>query len=210
VFERFTERARQVVVLAQDEARALGHDYIGTEHLLLGLLREEQGVGAQTLQGLGLTLEAVREQVVAHVGRSESNDHTGQIPFSPRGKRALELALREALGLGHNHIGTEHLLLGLVRQEEGTASTVLHALGRDEETVRSDVVRRLAGTARTAAVHPVTVGRRPWPVAEEVSASQLPGRRGLGLPPVAHLLAGWLLFAVALGAGILIGWAIWS
>ena len=214
MFERFTERARQVVVLAQDEARALGHDTIGTEHLLLGLLREEEGLGAQALRGLGITLEAVREQVVANVGQGESNT-AQQIPFSPRGKRALELSLREALGLGHNHIGTEHLLLGLVRQGEGTASTILRALGSDEEAVRSDVVRRLVGTARTAQpvtkAQPVTVGRQPWPASADVSGSTRPRRRGgLVLPPVSHLLAGWLLFAVALGAGILIGWAIWG
>ena len=177
MFERFTERARQVVVLAQDEARALGHDYIGTEHLLLGLLREEHGLGARTLGGLGITLEAVRGQVLAAAGQGASTPTQGQMPFSPRGKRALELSLREALGLGHNHIGTEHLLLGLVRQQEGTASTILHALGHDEETVRNEVTRGLVGAART--VQPVTVGRRPWPAAGGVPGSErLPGGRG--------------------------------
>ncbi len=145
MFEQFTERARQVVVLAQDEARALGHDYIGTEHLLLGLLREADGLGARTLRGLGVTEEAAREQVRALVGQGESGTTTGQIPFTPRGKQVLELSLREALRLGHNHIGTEHVLLGLVRLDGGTASAVLHALGHDGETVRNEVMRQLVG-----------------------------------------------------------------
>jgi ATP-dependent Clp protease ATP-binding subunit ClpA len=112
VFERFTERARQVVVLAQDEARALSHNYIGTEHILLGLLREEEGIAARVLGELGVTLEAIRSQVAQIVGRGDEVT-SGQIPFTPRAKKVLELGLREARRLGHNWIGTEHILLGL-------------------------------------------------------------------------------------------------
>ena len=118
LFERFTERARQVVVLAQDEARALKHNYIGTEHILLGLLREEEGLAARVLESLDITVEEVRAQVARIVGQGDEVT-TGQIPFTPRAKKVLELALREALSLGHNYIGTEHILLGLVRENEG-------------------------------------------------------------------------------------------
>src|SRR5438552_3295117 len=123
VFERFTERARQVVVLAQDEARALKHNYIGTEHILLGLLREEEGLAARVLESLDITVEEVRAQVARIVGQGDEVT-TGQIPFTPRAKKVLELALREALSLGHNYIGTEHILLGLVRENEGGAARI--------------------------------------------------------------------------------------
>ena len=121
MFERFTERARQVVVLAQEEARTLKHNYIGTEHILLGLLREEEGLAARVLESLDITVERVRAQVVRIVGSGEEVT-SGQIPFTPRAKKVLELALREALSLGHNYIGTEHILLGLVRENEGVAA----------------------------------------------------------------------------------------
>src|SRR5438552_1345501 len=124
VFERFTERARQVVVLAQDEARALKHNYIGTEHILLGLLREEEGLAARVLESLDITVEEVRAQVARIVGQGDAVT-TGQIPFTPRAKKVLELALREALSLGHDYIGTEHILLGLVRENEGVAARIL-------------------------------------------------------------------------------------
>ena len=124
MFERFTERARQVVVLAQDEARALKHNYIGTEHILLGLLREEEGLAARVLESLDITVEEVRAQVARIVGQGDEVT-TGQIPFTPRAKKVLELALREALSLGHNYIGTEHILLGLVRENEGVAARIL-------------------------------------------------------------------------------------
>src|SRR5207248_887978 len=123
MFERFTERARQVVVLAQDEARALKHNYIGTEHILLGLLREEEGLAARVLESLDITVEEVRAQVARIVGQGDEVT-TGQIPFTPRAKKVLELALREALSLGHNYIGTEHILLGLVREHEGLAARI--------------------------------------------------------------------------------------
>ena len=142
MFERFTERARKVVVLAQDEARHFNHNYIGTEHLLLGLLREDEGVAAQALSSLNVVLDEVREQVESIVGYGEEG--TGaQAPFTPRSKKVLELALREALQLGHNYIGTEHILLGLVRESEGVAARVLSNLDVDPDKVRREVVRRL-------------------------------------------------------------------
>src|SRR3712207_6183578 len=144
MFERFTERARKVVVLAQDEARHFNHNYIGTEHLLLGLLREDEGVAAQALSSLNVVLDEVREQIESIVGYGEEG--TGaQAPFTPRSKKVLELALREALQLGHNYIGTEHILLGLVRESEGVAARVLSNLDVDPDKVRREVVRRLGG-----------------------------------------------------------------
>src|SRR5215213_9530101 len=144
MFERFTERARKVVVLAQDEARHFNHNYIGTEHLLLGLLREDEGVAAQALYSLNVNLDEVREQVESIVGYGEEGTG-GQAPFTPRSKKVLELALREALQLGHNYIGTEHILLGLVRESEGVAARVLSNLGVDPDKVRREVVRMLGG-----------------------------------------------------------------
>src|SRR6058998_2601531 len=129
MFERFTERARQVVVLAQEEARTLKHNYIGTEHILLGLLREEEGLAAR---------------VVRIVGSGEEVT-SGQIPFTPRAKKVLELALREALSLGHNYIGTEHILLGLVRENEGVAARILLDFDADSEKIRNEVIRMLSG-----------------------------------------------------------------
>ena len=144
MFERFTERARKVVVLAQEEARHFNHNYIGTEHLLLGLLREDEGVAARALGSLNVTLDEVREQVESIVGYGEEGTG-GQAPFTPRSKKVLELALREALQLGHNYIGTEHILLGLVRESEGVAARVLSNLGVDPDKVRREVVRMLGG-----------------------------------------------------------------
>ncbi len=144
MFEKFTERARQVVVLAQQEARALKHNYIGTEHILLGLLCEEEGVAARVLESLEITVERVRAQVVRIVGSGEEVT-SGQIPFTPQAKKVLELALREALTLGHNYIGTEHILLGLVRENEGVASRILLDFDADAEKLRTEVVRMLSG-----------------------------------------------------------------
>ena len=135
MFERFTERAREVVVLAQDEARLLKHNYIGTEHLLLGLLREEEGLAARVLESLHITTAEVRAQVGRIVGRGEEVT-AGQIPFTPRAKKVLELSLREALSLGHNYISTEHVLLGLVRENEGVAARILLNFDVDPERVR--------------------------------------------------------------------------
>src|SRR6184192_4261220 len=144
MFERFTERARQVVVLAQDEARTLKHNYIGTEHILLGLLREEEGLAARVLDSLDITVEEVRAQVARIVGQGDEVT-TGQIPFTPRAKKVLELALREALSLGHNYIGTEHILLGLVRENEGVAARILLDFDADSEKIRNEVIRMLSG-----------------------------------------------------------------
>ncbi len=147
MFERFTERARQVVVLAQDEARALKHNYIGTEHILLGLLREEEGLAARVLDSLDITVEEVRAQVARIVGQGDEVT-TGQIPFTPRAKKVLELALREALSLGHNYIGTEHILLGLVRENEGVAARILLDFDADAEKIRNEIIRMLSGPGR--------------------------------------------------------------
>jgi ATP-dependent Clp protease ATP-binding subunit ClpC len=199
VFERFTERARQVVVLAQEEARALAHNYIGTEHLLLGLLREEEGIAARTLESLGVTIEEVRAQVARIVGQGDVAE-TGQIPFTPRAKRVLELALREALSLGHNWIGTEHVLLGLVREGEGVAMQILRDRGVTAEQIRDAVVRTLGGGPVGGAAPPPV----PWP--------RFPRRPQLRRMPAPYLLlvVGWALFGVALGFGILLGWLIWG
>jgi ATP-dependent Clp protease ATP-binding subunit ClpC len=145
LFERFTERARQVVVLAQDEARALRHNYIGTEHLLLGLLREEEGIAARVLDSLDVTYEEVRAQVARIVGEGDEPLVSGQIPFTPRAKRVLELALREALSVGHPYLGTEHLLLGLVRENQGVAARILLDFDADAEKIRNEIIRSLSG-----------------------------------------------------------------
>jgi len=190
VFERFTERARQVVVLAQGEARGLGHNYIGTEHLLLGLLGEGEGLGARTLDSLGVTVEDVREQVGRIVGLGDEEAvTTGQIPFTPRAKKVLELALRESQSLGHDYIGTEHILLGIARENDGVAMQILRDAGADAAAIRDEVSRQHGGS-------PPRRGRlevRPF------------RRRDARL-----LAAGWLLFAGALGIGVLIGWGIWG
>ena len=144
LFERFTDRARRVVVLAQEEARLLNHNYIGTEHILLGLIHEGEGVAAKALESLGISLEAVRGQVEEIIGQGGSSP-SGHIPFTPRAKKVLELSLREALQLGHNYIGTEHILLGLIREGEGVAAQVLVKLGADLSRVRQQVIQLLSG-----------------------------------------------------------------
>jgi ATP-dependent Clp protease ATP-binding subunit ClpC len=144
VFERFTDRARRVVVLAQEEARLLNHNYIGTEHILLGLIHEGEGVAARSLESLGISLESVRAQVVEIIGQG-SQAPSGHIPFTPRAKKVLELSLREALQLGHNYIGTEHILLGLIREGEGVAAQVLQKLGAELHKVRQTVIQLLSG-----------------------------------------------------------------
>jgi ATP-dependent Clp protease ATP-binding subunit ClpC len=148
VFERFTDRARSVLVIAQDEARQLHHGYIGTEHILLGLVRQADGVAAEILTSFGVTVDAVRNEVEAMLG--ESHDPAVQAesaspPFTPRAKKVLELSLREALQLGHNYIGTEHILLGIIREEEGVAAQVLTGLGVDLATARQRVIAFISG-----------------------------------------------------------------
>ncbi|SEB85735.1 ATP-dependent Clp protease ATP-binding subunit ClpC [Paramicrobacterium humi] len=144
MFERFTDRARRVVVLAQEEAKMLNHNYIGTEHILLGLIHEGEGVAAKALESMGISLDAVREQVTDIIGTGQQQP-TGHIPFTPRAKKVLELSLREALQLGHNYIGTEHILLGLIREGEGVAAQVLVKLGADLNRVRQQVIQLLSG-----------------------------------------------------------------
>ncbi|MEX2134832.1 MAG: Clp protease N-terminal domain-containing protein, partial [Acidimicrobiia bacterium] len=144
MFERFTDRARRVVVLAQEEARLLNHNYIGTEHILLGLLNEGEGIAAQALESLDIDLASVREEVVKIIGQGKQSP-SGHIPFTPRAKKVLELSLREALQLGHNYIGTEHILLGLIREGEGVAAQVLQQLGAELQKVRQTVIQLLSG-----------------------------------------------------------------
>ena len=200
MFERFTERARQVVVLAQDEARNLKHNYIGTEHLLLGLLREKEGLAARVLESLDVTLEEVRNQIARIVGPGDE-PATGQIPFTPRAKKVLELALREAMQLQSSFIGTEHLLLGIARENQGVASRILLDLDVDADKIRSGVFKALGG--RPAA-------RSPF---EEAGPMEFDLGPSMPFPSEGRrfrLLEGWLLFGASLGIGVLIGWAIWG
>jgi ATP-dependent Clp protease ATP-binding subunit ClpC len=214
VFERFTEWARQVVVYAQDEARALQHNYIGTEHLLLGLLREERGLAAGVLSGFGITLEAVRERVTAMVGRGEEPLGGGPMPLTPRTKKVLELSLREAMSLGKTDIRTEHILLGLAREHEGVAARIMLDFGADAEKVRNEIVRMLSSErlrmlsreSPEATVSQYGPPREPEPMLAE---AWLP----LGPPqsrPNLSMLLGWLLFGAALSVGVFIGWLIWG
>jgi hypothetical protein len=144
MFQRFTDRARRVVVLAQEEARLLRHSYVGTEHILLGLLHEGEGVAARALESLGINREAARQQVEQIIGRGQQAPG-GHIPFTPRAKKVLELSLREALALGHNYVGTEHILLGMLREGHGVAAQVLTGLGMGHAQVRERVLGLLAG-----------------------------------------------------------------
>ena len=177
MFERFTDRARRVVVLAQEEARMLDHNYIGTEHLLLGLIHEGEGVAAKALRALDVDLDTLRREVEALVGRGQQPQQ-GHIPFTPRAKKALELALRESVHLGHDYIGTEHLLLGLVREGEGPAAQVLEQRGIELNTVRQEVIRQLHG-------HQGREGRRrrmAW------ARSVVEGREGATLEEISRQL----------------------
>jgi hypothetical protein len=164
VFERFTDRSRRALVFAQEEARLLDHNFIGTEHILLGLLKEGEGLAAGALKSLGISIEAVRERVAGTIGPSESAP-TGSPAFTPRAKRVLEISLREALQLGHTYIGTEHILLGLVRVGDGVAAQVLQSLGAPLPTVRSRVIQLLSDAmAHNPPRRPgATVERREWP-----------------------------------------------
>ena len=144
IFERFTERARRVMELAQEEAARLRHNVIGTEHLLLGLVAEGEGIAAKALESLGINLARVRSKVEEIIGVGDAVP-LGQIPFTPRAKRVLELAIDEGHNLGHNYVGTEHILLGLIREGEGVAAQVLKNLGADLEKVRKEVVNLLGG-----------------------------------------------------------------
>src|SRR5258706_2136789 len=161
MFERFTDRARQVVVLAQEEARALDHNYIGTEHLLLGLIRIDEGVAARALLSLGILPDALRKEIRQLIPQAGGTPQVGHIPFTPRAKKVLELSLREALQLGHNYIGTEHILLGLVREGQGVAAQVLVKLGADLDRVRQQVIEMLAGSTGEATQTSFDLGDAP-------------------------------------------------
>jgi ATP-dependent Clp protease ATP-binding subunit ClpC len=176
MFERFTDRARRVVVLAQEEARMLEHNYIGTEHLLLGLIHEGEGVAAKALRALDVDLDTLRREVEALVGRGQQPMPGQHIPFTPQAKKVLELALRESVQLGHDYIGTEHLLLGLVREGEGPAAQVLQQRGIELNTVRQEVIRLLHG-------HQAGEGRRRRRV-----AWARPGVEGAALEEISHQL----------------------
>ncbi len=158
MFERFTDRARRVVILAQEEARMLNQNYVGTEHILLALIREGGGVAAQALESLGITEETARQQVEEVAGPGQPGTQRGHLPFTPRAKKMLQLSLREAIALGHGHIGTEHILLGLIREDEAVAMRVLNGLGVDPNRIRQQVIRLVSarkiheepGTGRAA------------------------------------------------------------
>jgi ATP-dependent Clp protease ATP-binding subunit ClpA len=173
MFERFTDRARRVVVMAQEEARLLNHGYIGTEHILLGLIREEEGVAAKALSAMDIELQTVRDRVKEICGAGEEDQPEGHIPFTPRAKLVLELSLREALQLGHDYIGTEHILLGLVREGEGVAAQVLVELGADPDRLRHRVIGLLTGRL---SMQPGS-GERPDPAVLSVQRRVLPSRR---------------------------------
>ena len=197
MFERFTERARRVVVLAQDEARELSHNYIGTEHLLLGLIRDREGVAGRALGELGVALAAARQQVVDIVGEGQQ-EPSGHIPFTPRAKKVLELSLREALQLGHDYIGTEHILLGVLREGEGVAIQVLQNLDAEPAQIRQRVMRKVevgAEDPASAGAHAFRMGTRlgvrPGQLdqltrrLDEILARLAAIERHLGIPPPA-------------------------
>jgi ATP-dependent Clp protease ATP-binding subunit ClpC len=198
MFERFTDRARHSVVAAQDEARSLGHNYIGTEHLLLGLLAEPDGIAGRVLAQLGIAAEGTRADVEQVVGRGDSSP-SGHIPFTPRAKKVLELSLREALQLGHNYIGTEHILLGLVREGEGVAAQVLTRRGAALDRVRSLVVAEVKVAAGGREV-PAAPRRTPGAEAVIAAAEQLAGSGPVGSH---HLLEAMALVDDSLAAGTL-------
>jgi ATP-dependent Clp protease ATP-binding subunit ClpA len=175
MFERFTDRARRVVVLAQEEARRLDHNYIGTEHILLGLISEGKGVAARALESLGISLDAVRQQVEEIIGQGQQ-EPPGHIPFTPRAKKVLELSLRESKQLSHNYIGTEHILLGLVREGDGVAAQVLVKLGAELNRVRQQVIQLLHGHPAGESGPGVTAGLKM--VEQQLTATEQRGGFG--------------------------------
>jgi ATP-dependent Clp protease ATP-binding subunit ClpC len=186
MFERFTDRARRVVVLAQEEARRLDHNYIGTEHVLLGLVREGEGVAAMALSSLDISLDEVRRQVEENIGRGQAAP-SGHIPFTPRAKKCLELGLREALQLGHNYIGTEHILLGVLRLGEGVAVEVLQNLGADLNRVRQTVIELLSGSTGGAGESAPAAQREVFE-APHATSIRTSGRRRRSKPATDHPL----------------------
>ena len=224
MFERFTERARQVVVLAQEEARTLKHNYIGTEHILLGLLREEEGLAARVLESLDITVEEVRAQVARVVGQGDEvttgqTDEvtTGQIPFTPRAKKVLELALREALSLGDDYIETEHILLGLVRENEGVAARILLDFDADPDLLRAAVLRERSWPVRGANAGQGFGRSREdddhVSDEEDQIVVELSGATDIGRPRWdgrLPLLVAIVLAALAFPLGLVFGWLIWG
>jgi ATP-dependent Clp protease ATP-binding subunit ClpC len=197
LFERFTEAARQVVVSAQDEARGLRHDYIGTEHLLLGLLRDE-GIAARVLLDLSVRPDEVRAQVVHLIGRGKTERaNGGHIPLTPRARKTLELALREALQLGDGYVGSEHVLLGLARLNEGVGPVILAGAGATAPRVAAAVVEARGGSVPSGYVDGFSE--------EEPSTTKVVAAHRTGL-----LVFGGLVFALASGLGILVGWLVWG
>jgi ATP-dependent Clp protease ATP-binding subunit ClpC len=187
MFERFTERAREAVVLAQEEARGLKHNYLGTEHILLGLLRMEAGLAARLLDSFGVTAEDVRARVRVIVGEG-TEIPPAKIPFTPRAKKVLELGLRDALSLGHNYVGTEHILLGLARENEGVAARILLEYDLGSEKIRTEVIRMLSGPGVGAEAEPQpATASREWP-----------------------LIVAVVLTAASFPLGVLVGWLIWG
>ena len=186
MFEKFTDRARRVIVLAQEEARMLNHNYIGTEHILLGLIHEGAGVAVRALESLGVSLDDVRRDVEEMIGRGQ-HELSGHIPFTPRAKKVLELSLRESQQLGHDYIGTEHILLGLIREGEGVAAQVLVKLGADLNRVRQQVIQLLGGQVHELAGESEAGGR--WEAAEDLTGMG-PEVRIVGSPAqLAEILA---------------------
>jgi ATP-dependent Clp protease ATP-binding subunit ClpC len=185
MFERFSDRARRVLVLAQEEARLLNHNFIGTEHILLGLLHEGEGVAAKALESLGVSLEAVREKVEATIGPAGSPT-AASAPFSPRAKKVLELSLRESLQLGHNYIGTEHMLLGLVREGEGVAAQVLVSLGADPIRVRQQVIQLLSDSGSPGGKEGAAAGAGPSAGQEAPTGSPVLDQFGRNLTQLAR------------------------
>ncbi|MFI6603292.1 Clp protease N-terminal domain-containing protein, partial [Nonomuraea sp. NPDC050536] len=184
MFEKFTDQARRAVVLAQEEARTLNHDFIGTEHLLLGLLHVGEGVAAKALESLGVSLEGARQQVEEIIGQGRSTP-AGHIPFTPRAKKVLELSLREALQLSHNYIGTEHLLLGLIREGEGMAAQVLVKLEADPARVRDGILRSLSGhEGGTPSAPPASLQAAPSTMLDQFGRNLTQAAREGKLDPV--------------------------
>jgi ATP-dependent Clp protease ATP-binding subunit ClpC len=226
VFERFTERARLVLVYAQEEARGLRHNYLGTEHILLGLLRDDESVATQALASFDVTIEEVRAHIARIVGQGDEV-LTGQIPFTPRAKKVLELSLREAMGLGHNYIGPEHILLGIVRENDGVAARVLLEFDASADAVRSEVGGVLSRKPQSRGL-PQEGGdaTESFPPTAYPALSSLPPLEGRtrsygvsigGRPPWWHgivertdLWFGMLLGTVLSGVGLLVGWLIWG
>jgi ATP-dependent Clp protease ATP-binding subunit ClpC len=216
VFERFDEQARQVLVLAQDEARALKHNYLGVEHFLLGLFRQEKGIAAEALEPLGIPVEEIRAEVARIVGQGDIAP-TGQIPFTPRAKKVLELSLHEAFTMGHNYIGAEHLLLGVAREKEGVAARILLDLEVTPRAIAREVLTRLSGgvdQARLSGYPEAFSG--DLVVERETSVLRLdPSSSEFASVAMRHVagwnrVLGWLLFGVALAVGVFVGWLIWG